>query len=1069
MAKAAEIEQAIARVHDESSFVQELLAGALDWPIEGSASTVEDIAYEWSADELNAEGLDARVVDGVVKQIVLPGNPWGIFLLEFKDPEAFAPGRGMTGALRKVLRGLVPKKRANRDSRLAAFQRENLLFICSSDYERFRFAYFKTPPSASTTPPLTAFGWDRPEAIRTVCEHNLVELAWPDEPLSETQWVSQWSQAFDVEKVTRSFFADYARTFAGVEAIIGGANRIGPEELRMFTQVLFNRLMFLRFVERKGWLQLDGHREGYLRALWDKAQRHEAHFYESLLRPLFFEGLGSEAAEGTPAFGQVPFLGGGLFEEGDLDQAGLVVPNEAFPAITGDEGLFYRYNFTVEESTPLDIEVAVDPEMLGKVFEELVTGRHESGSYYTPRAVVTFMCREALKPLLLDRTGASQEAIEALVDHHVVDGLTESDAGEITAVLDVLRVVDPACGSGAYLLGFTQELLAVRRALQSEKLSSDSKFQYELKLRIISHTLYGVDLDPFATEIAKLRLWLTLAIESDSPVPLPNLDFRIESGDALIGPNPQDIPDLFRERLRHRADALAQMKEDYLLLVGAARRRCRKAINKEEEDLSHELKTSANDDAVDWRVHFAEVFATEGGFDLVITNPPYVRQELISHYKPRLKQVFPELYSGTADLYVYFYGRALELLRQNGVLAFIAPNKFFRAQYGEKLRKLLTSRSRILDLLDFGDSPVFEAVTYPAIIVAQKARSPGDHRVRTLRWVEGDAFDDIGDVFLRDSQLIPQESLTPDSWVILGRAIRSVLDRLMSMGQPLSTLLDGGLHYGIKTGRNSAFEIDEATRSRLVSEDPRSAEIIRPWLRGRDVGRWTVNWGGKYLIFARRGVDINSYPAVLNHLAQFRNILEPRPRNVSARGWKGRKPGSYKWYEIQDAVDYWEAFDRRKIVYQVIATYQQFAFTDDPFVSNDKTWIIPDPPPGLLSILNSKVVWFILDQLAPKLQGGAFELRSPYMAKIPIVQCPPRLIQIESSLLEAVASQDTSQLGRLESELEQIISEMYGLSTEEKRIIDDELARSGARFRPGSFRETHEYKTYVADILGLEE
>ena len=228
----------------------------------------------------------------------------------------------------------------------------------------------------------------------------------------------------------------------------------------------------------------------------------------------------------------------------------------------GSHGLFYRYNFTVEESTPLDIEVAVDPEMLGKVFEELVTGRHESGSYYTPRPIVSFMCREALKGYLTSKTKASAEAIAALVDQATVGGLTEAHGRQILEALDSLKAVDPACGSGAYLLGLLHEMIRIYRLLYSEKLVKDRRSLYELKLRIISHNLYGVDIDPFATNIAMLRLWLSLEVEADEPLPLPNLDFKIETGDSLLGPDPQKFPvDLYTPQTRTHTGLLVALKE----------------------------------------------------------------------------------------------------------------------------------------------------------------------------------------------------------------------------------------------------------------------------------------------------------------------------------------------------------------------------------------------------------------------------------------------------------------------------------------------------------------------------
>jgi len=562
-----DIENAIAETRDPKTFIQRLLIDALQWELDERATDIEDISFDWSTTDLRAEGLDEKIADGTIRQLRPMGdNPWGIFIVEFNHPEVFTTGRGMTGPLRRILRGLVPKKR--KQSTLASFKREHLLFICTHGFEHYRFAYFKAPPTGTATAPLAAFGWGPEGPQRTLCEFNLPELAWPHPRPSADEWIAGWSRAFDVEKVTKRFYEDYAAVFDSVERAIGRANKLGDEELRLFTQTLFNRLMFLRFIERKGWLEFN-RRHDYLRALFSAPALRGRSFYTARLQPLFFKGLAIEGEQQSEAIGRVPFLNGGLFESAELDAKVKEIPDGAFESIIGSGGLFYRYNFTVEESTPLDIEVAVDPEMLGKVFEELVTGRHESGSYYTPRPIVSFMCREALKSFLGERSNASPEAIGSLVDQHEVRKLKETQAREILAALDDLKAVDPACGSGAYLLGLMQEMIALYRLLYSERLIKDSRSLYELKLRIISQNLYGVDIDQFATNIAMLRLWLSLAVEANDPLPLPNLDFKIETGDSLLAPDPHQMPDLFRARLQQSADVLAMVKHQQFPLSAA--------------------------------------------------------------------------------------------------------------------------------------------------------------------------------------------------------------------------------------------------------------------------------------------------------------------------------------------------------------------------------------------------------------------------------------------------------------------------------------------------------------------
>ena len=449
--------------------------------------------------------------------------------------------------------------------------------------------------------------------------------------------------AFDVEPVTRDFFRKYKEIFGdALETITGFGGDDDDSDKRLFTQTLFNRLMFVHFLSRKGWLSINGDKD-YLQALWNDYQGDEVkspptgnapNFYRDRLRLLFFTGLNNpdsrDLARGaSPHIGKVPFLNGGLFTEGDYDgvDSPIVVPDSVIEGALAE--LFEKFNFTVMESTPFDIEVAVDPEMLGKVFEELVNERHDSGAYYTPRPVVAFMCREALKGYLEGKeTGVSADAIAAFVDTHDASHIGSTAAPRVGAELDTITVVDPACGSGAFLLGMMQELVELRTALF--RIESKPEDFHALKLHIIERNLYGVDIDEFAVNIAMLRLWLSLAIDfdGDTPPALPNLDFKIVCGDSLLGPDPS--PDnygtLFRDRVVRVADQFAELKGAYMNESDRFRKAERQEeIGALERELTAALAESpAPEDAVDWRVQFAEVFALRGGFDVAIANPPYM-------------------------------------------------------------------------------------------------------------------------------------------------------------------------------------------------------------------------------------------------------------------------------------------------------------------------------------------------------------------------------------------------------------------------------------------------------------
>ncbi|MBI5756884.1 MAG: Eco57I restriction-modification methylase domain-containing protein, partial [Planctomycetales bacterium] len=728
LASPHQVEQALLKVRDQASFIQRLLIDTLNWSVREDVERIEDISFGWTQAELRAEGLDLQVIDGNVWQLQrFNGNqPWGIFLLEFQRPDAFVTGRGMVGPLRKVLRGLVPSRRKAPDA--GSWNREHLLFICTHQYQQFRFAYFKAPPGQIAAAPLAAFGWGPDIPARTACEFNLPQLTW-DAGLSPNDWVKQWSAAFDVEKVTQKFYQDYSAIFSDVEHRIGASTGLkSADDLRMFTQTLFNRLMFLRFIERKGWLEFQG-RHDYLRALFSAGGLGGKSVYLSRVRPLFFQGLAADDRKGHDAFGKVPFLNGGLFEENDLDRRAKDVPDVALKPMIGSEGLFYRYNFTIEESTPLDIEVAVDPEMLGKVFEELVTGRHETGSYYTPRPIVSFMCREALKGFLSGKTAASAECVAKLVDEHAIEGLNETHAREILTALDGLKAVDPACGSGAYLLGLLHELVAIYRLLYSERLVRNPRSLYDLKLRIISHSLYGVDLDPFATNIAMLRLWLSLAVEADEPIPLPNLDFKIETGDSLLGPCEVKSKGLdFDKSLRARADHLVELKDQYMQAHGKQKKHLHDNVLHEEATIAIELRSQLGEGVIDWRIQFADVMGRNGGFDIVLANPPYVDSEQMVRAAPEYRERLTTLFAvakGNWDLYVPFWQRCVDLLRPSGLAALITPNKWLSIAYGTALRGYLAGKLNLV--ADYTRFRAFTNVGVSSIVamVAKQCDGPG--------------------------------------------------------------------------------------------------------------------------------------------------------------------------------------------------------------------------------------------------------------------------------------------------------------------------------------------------------
>ena len=733
--------------------------------------------------------------------------------------------------------------------------------------------------------------------------------------------------------------------------------------------------------------------------------------------------------------GDVPFLNGGLFEETELDKVGgVTVPDTVIDRVLDD--LFDRFNFTVMESTPFDIEVAVDPEMLGKVFEELVTGRHESGSYYTPRPVVSFMCREALKGYLEGRdTGLADDDIARFVDEHSVSGIGLTAARNVSDALDEVTVVDPACGSGAYLLGMMQELVELQTLLYSDKLKADAKDLYNLKLHIIQRNLYGVDIDEFAVNIAILRMWLSLAIEyeGDRPEPLPNLDFKVLCGDSLLGPDPsagvevQGTLGYDAERVRQ----LGRLKTDFMRAsLGPDKERLRRDIQRIADGVREALGASGVDQgALDWRVEFAEVFAQSRGFDIAIANPPYVQLQgnaglLADQYKDAGYRTFAR----TGDVYQLFYERGCQALKPaNGLLAYITSNSWLKAEYGKATRRYFAERHRPLRLLELGKDVFESAIVDSGVLVLRTGGA-------------GEVFPGVDMDRLAIKEVPPQESLwgrvRPEGdapWSILSPLEQSVMDKMHAVGTPLAEW-DVKINRGILTGYNEAFIIDDKTKNTLVAADPKSADIIKPILRGRDIRRYRAQWARRWLIATHNGygdvpgVGVNGYPAVKVHLDQFYPQLEKRQD-------KGGTP-----YNLRNCA-YYDDFAREKLFWIELVDSGRFAYDNSRIYGEATTFVMTgEGLKYLCAVLNSKLIRWFLQQSAPTSGMGTLRWKKVYVETIlvpkvsaakqrPFVRLVDRILAAKD--VSPVYGQNPPDTSAIEAEVDRLVYDLYGLTAEE--------------------------------------
>lgn len=585
------IQAALSQVRDQQSFFEHLLGETLGWPL-GDISEVEDIAYAWSDEDLRAADLERRLAEGRAWQIqpLIENQPWGIFVLEFKNPDALGTRGGMAGTLRKVLRGLVTSRR--KAAGLPSWKREHLLFICTHRWQCYRFAYFRAKPDDPRNARLTAFGWAPDTPNRTVCEFNLPALQWPEVPSDAGAWVKLWGEAFDKEPLTKDFFRRFDDALDAVKSDLEEYQKLSSAEAYSQAQLLLERLIFLYFLQNRGWLNQNGH---FLpEKLKEYAEKPDAFtYYDDFLDQLFWTLASPPGSAGR--LSGIPFLNGGLFDDDEFRQPShlrkpnppLRVRNRTFQTVFAT--LLEAFNFTVTEDTPLNQEVAVDPEMLGKVFESIVLHAEEAdpdavapdkrkatGSYYTPRIVVHFICREVLYQYLLAHLPANSAEegwgprLKELLALDPSDGIDEerrerlkrtvtpAQAIQVLELVKPLRCCDPAVGSGAFPVGLMHELVNMRRLLETAAngyvdpvRKQGAEWLHATKADIVQNCLFGVDIQQQAIEICRLRLWLSLVVDYDLGLDpfsadrgqftraidrisqLPNLEMNFHRGDSL--------------------------------------------------------------------------------------------------------------------------------------------------------------------------------------------------------------------------------------------------------------------------------------------------------------------------------------------------------------------------------------------------------------------------------------------------------------------------------------------------------------------------------------------------------
>ncbi len=887
--------------------------------------------------------------------------------------------------------------------------------------------------------------------------------------------ISEIESAFSIEKVTDEFYNQYRDLYIKLyehfnDRLISQLNSAGIDSAR-FTKKLLGQIVFLYFLQKKGWLGVDKDKkwgEGNKRFIQDLfiiSKSEKQNFFKDKLQYLFYEALAKERNNDNSYYDKlncrVPFLNGGLFEsEYDWKNAGISIPNDLFrndeKNKAGDIGtgvldVFDRYNFTIKEDEPLDKEVAVDPEMLGKVFENMldIKERKSKGAYYTPREIVHYMCQESVIHYLDNELNVYQSAYQELgasqtnmfgnenlgqqsiqndlneirvpkkdIERYIRKGhftlehdVRAASKGEtktyqfqlpesvreyadlIDEKLTNIHICDPAIGSGAFPVGLLHELVTAQLVIKphfSKKYASaklkkfnlketdnESRYVYRLKKQIIQESIYGVDIDRSAIDIARLRLWLSLVVDEDDLDPietLPNLDYKIVCGNSLIG-----MPDGTMRNLELEEE-LEELKDNFYDGTNEYdKKELRNNINSKIRSLLDSAETYAGYKIdFDFKLFFSEVWRKKGGFDVVIGNPPYVSVSKVN-YKETLKKMKYSTFATTGDVYVQFYEMGHKILKNKGNVNFITSNKWINASYGSKARKYFATKTNPLTLIDFAKVRIFpNATVFVNILMLERAIS--NKRIEAVG-VLGNRMPETSLYDYFNQNKIELQIIADEIWKISTKKGLEINNRIEEIGIPLMDWKTLEINAGIKTAFNPAYHIDQEIKNELIRKDEKSSNIIKRLLRGKDIKRWNFDFKNLYLINPHNGIksknleriDIpNDYPTIYDYLNKWGSKL------------KERKDQGDHWTNLRNCA-YINEFEKEKIIWIEISDKANFAFDKEGYyLTNSAYFISGDNLKYLIAVLNSSVFDFYFFQITAKIAGGRKRYTKQYVEKVPI-------------------------------------------------------------------------------------
>jgi len=804
--------------------------------------------------------------------------------------------------------------------------------------------------------------------------------------------------------------------------------------------------------------------------------------------------------------------------------------------------ILHSYNFTIEENTPLDIQIALDPEMLGLVFENLLasynpetktTARKQTGSFYTPREIVNYMVNESLvaylkQKLINDNDSSEVCEIKATKLSELVtyscygNPFDDQDTQTLVHAIDDIKVLDPACGSGAFPMGILHQLVNIlqkldpknelwrnlqinkaefaisealrerdkelrkERLLEIEYAFDMNEDDYGRKLFLIENCIYGVDIQPIAVQIAKLRFFISLLCEQDfnscennrGIKPLPNLDFKIVAANTLIAAPKNDAIEAYaREALENfdkftteyfyaSIDEKPKLKNKIKTCTNEILKANQNVINQWIDKIKRERNSatgaklkSMNDQlqqfqlALDHWDTFVNLFKNQtvsffetkyffphvkDGFDVVIGNPPYVQlQKDGGKLANELKSQNFETFEKTGDIYALFYEKGFQILKNHGIHTFITSSQWMKAGYGKSLRKYFLKQNP-LKLILLGPG-VFENATVDTnILVAQKGKYQ-----KALKGCEIENNAQI--ITLSEADLVDMAYVSESTWTITNPVKQSIKNKIEKHGKQLIDW-DLSIYFGIKTGYNEAFIIDRAKRNELVSKEPKSEQIIRPILRGRGIEKYVTVWEDDYIIgnFPSLNIDIDKYSGIKEYLADFKPKIEQIGEefiNDLGQKDKTRKKTAHKWFETQDPIGYVNEFKREKIVWKRIGSQLRFSILEKEIYCLDSTCIATgEKIKYLTALLNSRLCNYQLFENSPKTGMGdliiSVQALEPLYVHYPDKVTEEQIVTILEQILIAKKENPQADTTLLERQIDEIVFKLYDLTYEEVKVID---------------------------------